>query len=36
MLLLHLIYRDLASRIPQNKISQENFLLFFQKNGLWG
>ena len=36
MLLLHLIYRDLADRIPQHKINQENFLLFFQKNGLWG
>ncbi len=34
--LLHLMYLDLASRISDNKINLENFLLFFHKNGFWG
>jgi len=34
--MLKLIYADLGSRISENEVNQENFLLFFQKNGYWG
>jgi hypothetical protein len=30
------MYEDLANRIVARKISLENFLLFFHKNGFWG
>lgn len=34
--MLYQIYNDLAQRIPENKISPQNFLLFFHKAGEWG
>ena len=36
MALLKIIYQDLASRITENELNLENFLLFFHKNGYWG
>ena len=30
------MYKDLAERTIDRKINEENFLLFFHKNGFWG
>lgn len=34
--MLDLIYRDLSERDTDGLINEENFLLFFNLNGLWG
>lgn len=34
--MLRLIFDDLASRSPNKKLTQQNFILFFSLTGLWG
>jgi len=34
--MLELIYKDLSERDTDKLINEENFLLFFNLNGLWG